>query len=170
LRWANDNRASLATIRPQELAGLNDRAFDAWEPLLAIAELVGGDWPKLAAEAAIALSGGENVAEEKGVELLANIRAEFAARAKPAITSKTLIAALCVDEERPWATYNNGKPIAERQLGKLLASFEIVSETVHPYETGEAKDLKGYKLERLRASPRACCRRTSRPSCCRQAC
>jgi len=71
LRWADDNREALATIAPKEPAGLNDRAFDAWEPLLAIAECVGGDWPKLAIEAARALSGGESAGEERGVEVKA---------------------------------------------------------------------------------------------------
>ena len=40
-------------------AGLDDRAADCWRPLLAIAELVGGDWPERARAAALALSGGE---------------------------------------------------------------------------------------------------------------
>ena len=144
LRWADDNREALATIAPKEPAGLNDRAFDAWEPLLAIAECVGGDWPKLAIEAARALSGGESAGEERGVEVLAGIRAEFDACAKPAITTKTLIKALCTDDEKPWATYDKGRPITDRLLAKLLKPFEIVSETVQTSETGEAK-AKGYR-------------------------
>jgi len=147
LRWANNNRERLATITPKEPAGLNDRAFDVWEPLLAIAERVGGEWPNLATDAAIALSGGERASKERNVEVLADIRAEFAARTHPATTTKTLIKALCADEERPWATYANGKPITDRQLAALLQPFEIFSETVHPYETGETRDLKGYKRE-----------------------
>jgi hypothetical protein len=100
LRWANDSRETLAAIAPKEPAGLNDRAFDAWEPLLAIAEHIGGDWPKLATAGAIALSGGDSTNEERSVELLSDIQAEFDARAKPAITTKTLIKALCADDEK----------------------------------------------------------------------
>jgi len=77
LRWANDNRAALPAITVNAPDGLNDRAFDAWEPLLVIAERVGGEWPKLAVEAAISLSG-QNVTEEKSVELLADIELVFA--------------------------------------------------------------------------------------------
>jgi len=147
LRWANDNRAALPTIAPKPLSGLNDRAFDAWEPLLAIANLVGGDWLKLATEAAIALSGGESAAEERAVELLADVKAEFDRSGGPAITTKTLIKALCTDEERPWASHAGGKAITDRQLAKLLAQFDVTSDTVHPNETGEAK-LKGYRRAR----------------------
>jgi putative DNA primase/helicase len=147
-RWAKDNRQTLTTA-PKIIDALNDRAFDIWEPLLAIAERVGGDWPRLATEAAIALSGDGGAAEEISVELLRDIEAEFDRASSAALTTKTLIAALCADEERPWATYNKGKPITDRQLGKLLTPFEIISETVHPYETAEAKDLKGYKRERF---------------------
>src|SRR5262249_58389779 len=57
---------------------------------------------------------------------------------------------LVSDKERQWATWNkNEKEITDRQLGKLLGPFEIISETVHPYETGEVKDAKGYKRARF---------------------
>jgi hypothetical protein len=53
---------------------------------------------------------------------------------------------LCDDEERPWATYNKGKPISAKQIGLLLRSFSIISETLHP--SGE-KDAKGYKRDKF---------------------
>jgi putative DNA primase/helicase len=149
LRWADDNMVKLAAIVPALPAGLNDRAFDIWEPLLAIAECAGGDWLKVAAEAAVALSGGDSATEEKGVELLRDIKAVFDASDRPAITTKTLIAKLCADEERPWATYGSGvRAITDRQLGNLLSGFGITSDTVHPNETGEPKKAKGYRQVR----------------------
>jgi hypothetical protein len=151
LRWADDNREALAAIQLKLPEGLNDRAFDAWEPLLAIAEIAGGDWPKLAREAAIALSGGDPNTEEKSVELLGHIKVEFSKIEFPAMTTKALIDALCSDKERPWATWNkNEKPITDRQIARLLSEFRmIISETVHPNETGEVKDAKGYKRARF---------------------
>jgi hypothetical protein len=150
LRWANDNREALAAITPKAPDGLNDRALDIWEPLLAIAELAGGAWPKLAIEAAIALSGGDPNAEEKSVELLGHIKVEFGKIEFPAMTTKTLIDVLCSDKERPWATWNkNEKPITDRQIARLLSEFRIISETVRPNETGELKDAKGYKRARF---------------------
>jgi putative DNA primase/helicase len=148
LRWANDNQEALKNSAPKEPAGLNDRAFDAWEPLLAVAERAGDDWLSLATEAAIALSGGEPAVEEQGTDLLGDIKKVFAEHGMEAITTKTFIRWLCVDEEKPWATYDKGRPITDRQLAKLLKRFEIISETVHPHETGEAK-AKGYKRDRF---------------------
>jgi putative DNA primase/helicase len=146
LRWANDNREALPAITVKAPEGLNDRALDIWEPLLAIAEHVGGDWPKLAAEAAIALSGGEAASEERSVELLADIKATFDASGLDDITTKALIAALCADEERPWASYNKGKPISDRQVAKLLKQFPVLSEDIYPPEERHAK---GYKKVRF---------------------
>ena len=146
LRWANDNRKALAAITPKAPDGLNDRALDIWEPLFAVADLVGGKWPKLAREAAITLSGGDPNTEEKGVELLGHIKVEFGKIEFSAMTTKALIDVLCSDKERPWATWNRGeKPITDRHIARLLSEFQIISETVHPYETGEVKDAKGYK-------------------------
>jgi putative DNA primase/helicase len=146
LRWANDNRKVLAAIEPKLPEGLNDRAVDIWEPLLAIAEHVGGDWPNLAAEAAIAFSGGGAATEERSVELLADIRSIFEASGEDEITTKALVTALCADEERPWATWNKGKSISDRQVAKLLKQFPIVSEDVRPPGQGHAK---GYKRARF---------------------
>jgi putative DNA primase/helicase len=97
-----------------------------------------------AREAAIALSGGDSNTEERAVELLHDIKVEFDERGQPAITTKTLIGALCADEERPWATYNRGQCITDRQLAKLLKPFAIISENLWPSETGEAQ-AKGYR-------------------------
>jgi hypothetical protein len=143
LRWASDNREALATITPQAPEGLNDRALDIWEPLLAIAEHAGGEWRKLACDAAVTLSGGESAAEERSVELLHDIKTEFDRTGTATLTTKTLVAALCVDEERPWATWNKGKPISDRQLAKLLKPFVIISENV-PTSEPRKPQAKGY--------------------------
>ena len=132
LRFANDNREAPAAITPKAPDELNDRALDIWEPLLAIAQHVGGNWPKLARDAAAALSGGESSAEERGIELLRDISIEFTRSGWPAMITKKLMTALCADEERPWATWNKGKPISDRQVAKLLRPFAIISETCTP--------------------------------------
>ena len=49
-------RETLRTARPALPEALNDRAQDNWEPLLGIADLAGGDWPKAARDAALELS------------------------------------------------------------------------------------------------------------------
>jgi hypothetical protein len=54
-RWVDDRERALRTSEPEELGELNDRQVDAWEPLFAIAEAAGGDWPRRAHAAAAAL-------------------------------------------------------------------------------------------------------------------
>jgi putative DNA primase/helicase len=56
-RWAIDNFDVLVDPEPQLPNGLNDRASDNWRPLLAIADLAGGEWPEQARRAACLLSG-----------------------------------------------------------------------------------------------------------------
>ncbi|MET0195282.1 MAG: DUF3631 domain-containing protein, partial [Hyphomicrobiaceae bacterium] len=51
-RWAADHEIELAAADPATPPQLNDRAADAWSPLLAIADAAGGDWPRRARHAA----------------------------------------------------------------------------------------------------------------------
>ena len=151
-RWGKDNIEALSKAAPALPAALNDRAADFWEPLLAVAAEAGGTWVKLATEAALKLSAGAGAgaAEEKGEELLRDIKVAFQAAATTAFpaafTTKTLLAShLCAATERPWATWNKGKPISDRQVAKLLREFSIFSQNVQKSETGEAQ-AKGYRL------------------------
>jgi hypothetical protein len=138
-RWAADNFAKLTDPDPQIPDALNDRAADNWRPLLAIADLAGGDWPKKAQDAALVLSGEE--VSTFNVDLLADIRAAFGEA--EIITSADLVAALVADPERPWATWGKGdKPLTQNGLARLLKPFTIISDTVHPAGRPHAK---GYK-------------------------
>src|SRR5262249_16894181 len=56
-RWSMDNFDKLIDPDPQVPEALNDRAADNWRPLLAIADLAGGEWPQLARQACLTLSG-----------------------------------------------------------------------------------------------------------------
>lgn len=123
-RWADDNGATFAEMRPA-LDGLHNRTADNWEPLLALADLAGGDWPKRARHAAIKLTGSDEEAPSLNQELLGDIRAVFDRLKVERIFSADLLAELCSDEESAWATYNRGKPVAPRQLSKRLAEFGI---------------------------------------------
>ena len=98
LRWATDNLETLKAARPALPDALNDRACDNWEPLLAIADLAGGEWARKARDAAKALSGDEVAADDDdGVELLHDIRAVFAATIHDAIFTKVMIAHLVAE-------------------------------------------------------------------------
>ncbi|MDT4806918.1 hypothetical protein FQZ97_397560 [compost metagenome] len=145
-RFAQDSAEAIEKARPTPITGLNDRANDAWEPLLAIADLAGSHWPKSARHAAIALHGLEGEAPSIGAELLADVKAVFDAKSASKVFSADLLDALVADQEGPWATWNRGKPMSARQLSHKLADFGIKSTTVRA--GFEVK--KGYHLEQFR--------------------
>jgi Protein of unknown function (DUF3631) len=139
-RWAADNFNKLTDPDPQMPDVLNDRAADNWRPLLAIADLAGGEWPKRAREAARTLSGDGHEAISD-VELLRDIRTAFGDL--DVITSADLVATLVTDSERPWATWGRGeRPLTPNGLARLLKPFTIISETVHPLGRPH---VKGYR-------------------------
>jgi hypothetical protein len=128
-RWAADNFDKLTDPDPEVPDVLNDRAADNWRPLLAIAELAKGTWPKSARLAAAILSGAENDGVI-GVELLGDIKEAFGTDAE--IRSADLVAALTADPERPWADWRHGRPLTQKQLAALLKPFCIISTNVTP--------------------------------------
>lgn len=70
VRWAMDHAEEIREARPSMPDALHDRAQDNWEPLLAIGDLAGGSWPKLARTAALALSRAVDPGEDTlGVQL-----------------------------------------------------------------------------------------------------
>src|SRR5262249_38040477 len=75
-RWANDNRQTLRQADPENLPDIGDRDIDNWIPLIAIADIAGGEWPKLARDAASKFSG-EPAEEPSGVELLKDLQLIF---------------------------------------------------------------------------------------------
>lgn len=142
-RFADDYRYQVRTARPHLPEQLNDRAQDNWEPLLAIADVAGGDWSNLARHAALKLSGAESDAMSIGVELLADIQEIFDTKKIERIFTADLIQALCEDDEKPWATYNRGKAIAPRQVSSRLAGYSIKSKDIRIGYTNK----KGFLIE-----------------------
>lgn len=145
-RFAIDNREALRRARPELPAALNDRAQDNWEPLLAIAEIAGGEWIGKARHAALKLSGSGEDGGTVGNELLADIREVFETKRLLKISTADLITALCDDDEKSWATYNRGKPINPRQVAKRLKEYGIASKNVRiGYETPKGFEMEQFK-------------------------
>jgi putative DNA primase/helicase len=128
-RLTCDFGKTIALSRPSLPEVLNDRAQDNWEPLLAIADHAGGHWPQAARSAALKLSGEVRYSVSLSTKLLADIRELFDAGAVR-ISSADLVTGLCRDPEKPWATYNKGKPLSQHQLSKLLGGYKIQSKTI----------------------------------------
>ena len=101
--WAPDALADLEAARPSTPGSLDDRAEESWEPLLAIADLAGSDWPDRARRAAIELSGsGKEDDEAIGVWLLRDVHQVFEESGVDKLSSSELAAALCEIETSPW--------------------------------------------------------------------
>ena len=149
-RWANDNLPTLRQAEPENLPDIGDRDIDNWIPLIAIADVAGGEWPKLAREAAVRLCG-EPITEPKGVELLQDIKVIFDGDPESdsdggceRISSEDLVNDLNNKEGSPWADYNHGKGITKNQVARMLKGFEIPSPKQLRF--GD-KTLKGYLSE-----------------------
>ena len=141
-RFARDYAASIRRARPTMPDNISDRAADNWEPLVALAELASKEWGQKARAAMGCLSSRNNDAASLGTELLADIEGIFNTKQCDKISSASLIELLCTDEERPWASYNRGKQISPRQIGRLLTEYGISSKTIR---LGNGDVLKGYE-------------------------
>jgi putative DNA primase/helicase len=125
-RWADDHLTALGDLNPRVPAGLHDRAEDNWRPLLALADLAGGEWPARARAAAVGLSRGEEEAEESSIGLLRDVRSIFEARAMGnALPSADLTAALVAMPDRPWAECSGGRPMTAVKLAGRLKPFGL---------------------------------------------
>ena len=121
-------------------ASLRGRAADNWRPLLAIADLAGGEWPAKARQAAEALEAGDD-AEGVGILLLRDLRELFEERETDRLPSEDIVKALSRMEDRPWPEFRRGKPITQRQLATLLKGFRVEPRTTR-FDDG--RRCKGY--------------------------
>lgn len=145
-RFSRDAESAVREARPTPVPCLNNRAQDNWEPLLAIADVAGGEWPECARRVAQTIS--EIEAEDSpdvATELLSDIRDVFVRQDTGTLFTADLLEELCRDEEAPWSTWNRGKPMTPRQLSSRLKDFGIRPDNIRANLTVR----KGYKLEKF---------------------
>lgn len=129
-RFAEDYSEQVREARPPLPENLHDREQDNWEPLLAIAMVAGGEWLETATKAALLLSDGEGSTQTIGTEFLTDVYRVMQEKSGKSISTEGLIAALCTDKERRWATYDHGKPITAKQVAGILKEYGIRSKNV----------------------------------------
>jgi len=123
--WANAQLTELGAARPDLPDELSDRQQDCWEPLLAIADLAGGEWPRRARRAAISLSLRDEDQSLK-VRLLDNIRTVFVEHGDPErLMTATLLSDLNTREEWSWGEVDHGKPLTSHRLAAMVKPFGI---------------------------------------------
>jgi hypothetical protein len=115
-------------VWPELPPEIQDRDADVWEPLIAVADVVGGEWPARARAAAIALISEAKEREPSlGIRLLADLRIVFGDASE--MPSKAILAALSALPESPWGDVR-GKPIDERGLANRLRQYGVKPKTV----------------------------------------
>lgn len=126
---------------------VEDRAADTWEPMIAIADAAGGDWPERARAACIALVKGAEEADEEqslGTTLLVDIKQIFAAVSWPPTVEPFMPSAMLVNElrtidESPWREFD----LSQRKLAWRLKDFGVKP------EHNAAKTARGYHLKQF---------------------
>ena len=122
--WARSTTVAWPSL-PDEI---QDRNADIWEPLIAIADAVGGHWPLKARVAAVALVLESREAEASlGVRLLADLQTIF--RDHQELPSKTILERLIELPESPWGDLH-GKPLDDRGLAKRLKAYGVKPKTI----------------------------------------
>ena len=143
--WLEPNEDHLSGCRPNLPDELDDRAQDVWEPLLAIADLVGSDWPERAHRAALELSTGEEREDDSTTALLIrNIHAVFEALDVQHVKTSALLEGLYEIEESPWGDWS-GKPLTSHGLSRLLKPYRIHTMSVY----ADGGTVRGYKVEQF---------------------
>ncbi|WP_239517705.1 DUF3631 domain-containing protein [Streptomyces sp. ICC1] len=122
---------------------VEDRAADTWEPLVAIADLAGGEWPILARTACAVMTSHEAQRDQDsggtGIRLLADIRRAFAGEGDPPVMrTARLLDILNQDEETAWEQYT-AKGLTARGLGILLQDYNISSANRRFHNGDQAK-------------------------------
>jgi hypothetical protein len=118
--WLADNLDELAEAVPD--LPVDDREADTWEPLVAVADLAGGDWPARARTACMVLTAEDPAEISVGTRLLADLRAVF--NGHDAMHGHDILARLYDIEDGPWVGWY-GRGLNARDLAVLLRPYGV---------------------------------------------
>lgn len=140
MAWSEPAVELLAGEYPVLPEGIEDRDAEVWEPLIAVADLVGGEWPTRARDAAQAFVFGRKPdAPTLGVEMLELVR-EIVGDASH-IRSGALLSAIVVHPNSPWPETQRGT-LSARSLATVLRPFEVFSRQFRDPKSGDK--VRGY--------------------------
>ncbi|GGY11549.1 DUF3631 domain-containing protein [Streptomyces anandii] len=122
-QWADSVREQVTDAWPELPEGVTDRPADVWEPLLAVADAAGDDWPTRARAACLELvnAAHDNDEASLGVRLLTDLRDKVFCGADRMPTAVILEMLLDLDDA-PWGDVDD-KPLNSRMLAKLLSQY-----------------------------------------------
>jgi hypothetical protein len=127
-QWVRGNLKVLQDAEP--VMPVEDRAADTWEPLFAIAELAGGEWPERVRKACLALTGEDPEDGRISTQLLADLK-EIWNDSEDRLFTSTILERLHDLEEGPWSEWGRErKPINAAAVAGLLRQYRIGSKNV----------------------------------------
>ena len=115
---------------------IQDRDADVWEPLIAVADAAGGDWPDRARTTGVTLT----TLLQKGywqplsIQLLSDLKTVFGENT--ALPTKTILTQLQSLPKSPWEDIK-GKPLTGKGLADRLREFDV-----HPIQLNNSE--RGY--------------------------
>ncbi|WP_405934493.1 DUF3631 domain-containing protein [Streptomyces longwoodensis] len=150
--WAEQVSERVMNVWPAMPEGVTDRPADVWEPLLAVADAAGGDWPGRAREACVVLVAASKANDKGslGVRLLTDLRDHVMAGIDR-LPTVAILDRLNALDDAPWADLH-GKPLDNRRLSRMLAEYMTADN--EPITSRNIKAagsvLKGYYAADLR--------------------
>ncbi len=144
--WAEEVAPLVRNAWPDMPDGIEDRAADVWEPLLAVADVAdsGPDvadtsWPTRARVASVALVAElQDSTPSLGIRLLADIRDVFNSTGCVALATDELLTNLREIDEAPWDDLR-GKPLDSRGLARRLKPYDVKPKVIR---VGDSEPVK----------------------------
>ncbi|NBM20145.1 DUF3631 domain-containing protein [Streptomyces sp. GC420] len=122
-KWAETVQERVTDAFPEVPEGVTDRPADVWEPLLAVADAAGGDWPRRARQACLTLvkASQSNDKGSLGIRLLTDLR-DHVLIGIDRLPTIAILDRLNSLDDAPWADLD-GKPLDNRRLSRMLSEY-----------------------------------------------
>lgn len=122
-KWAESVRPMVEGVFPVMPEEVTDRPADVWEPLIAIADAAGGQWPERARTACVELVAAAKVDDKGsiGIRLLTDLR-DHVLSGIDRLPTVAVLERLHSLDEAPWADMG-GRPLDARGLAKMLREY-----------------------------------------------
>lgn len=144
--------------RPELPAGFENRLADNWRPLIAVADLCGGDWPALACQAALEFSKSYRE-EDPEITCIEHCIGAFKARHVDRLTTVDLLADLHAMDSAPWSEWDGlkgNKPphsLTRHELAQMLRDFNIKPRVINQLKRRPGdKSARGYLLSEFESA------------------
>lgn len=140
LKFTQDSHKILSSTRPKRLQSTNDRTADNWEPLLAIAQVIGIEEDAIAAANSLYADNEDELPQS--ALLLNDIKLIFQTKTIDRIYSVDLVQYLLEMTDRPWGEIRYGRGLNQYTLAQMLKPFKVVPKSIRI--PGDPSPKRGY--------------------------